>query len=132
MSPCFFLGVGVSGQDFPAHFIFELKQILRQKNIHHITAMTTWDQKQNHPLIKALENEFEVPLLAFSVAQLEEQTPFVANPSRKLYARLGCHSVAEAAAMAAAGEKAKLVMEKTICHKMSFAVACSASKDVRM
>jgi len=132
MSPCFFLGVGVSGQEFPEHLIFELKQILRQKNIHHVTAITTWNKKQNHPLIKALESEFEVPLLLFSVAQLEAQTPFLATPSRKLYERLGCHSVAEAASIAAAGEKAMLIIEKTICHRMSFAVAYSALKGVKM
>jgi len=122
-SPDFFLGIGVSGLNPSPDIILCIKDFLREAASEPIVGIATFDKKRNHPLINALATEFKAPLFLFSSSMLEAQKQRLATPCARLYARIGCHSVAEAAALAAAGEQARLVIPKTICHKVSFAVA---------
>jgi len=120
---CFFLGVGISGTDFAPEIIFSIKCLLEKSSIRPIAAIATLDKRRGHPLLATLSQEFNAEILLFPVRVLAAQRPRLANPQPSLYARIGCHGVAEAASLAAAGEQAKLVIPKTICHKVTFAVA---------
>jgi len=128
-TPSYFaLGIGVSGPDFSPDVIDTLKQALQQAAIRQIKAIATLDKRRDHPLIAALAKEFGAEIFAFSATMLERQRAKLANPSERLYQRIGCHGVAEAAALNGAGSTSWLVIPKTICHKVTFAVARASSE----
>ncbi len=64
-----------------------------------------------------------IPMLFFDAATLEKETPRIANPSDVVFARVGCHGVAESAALAAIGPEAELVLEKIKSAHATAAIA---------
>jgi cobalt-precorrin 5A hydrolase len=89
----------------------------------HITAVATLDVRAEEPAMLAVARHFSVPLVTFSAARLEAETPRLANPSDLVFAYTGCHGVAEAAALAQAGPDARLLVEKTKSAHATVAVA---------
>ncbi|WP_085525893.1 precorrin-3B C(17)-methyltransferase [Maritimibacter sp. HL-12] len=87
-----------------------------------IAAVATIDLKADEPAVNALARKLGVPLHLFTAAELEAQTPNLANPSEIVFAEVGCHGVSEAAALAAAPGSA-LAVEK---HKSANAT-CALS-----
>lgn len=88
-----------------------------------VTAVASIDSKSDEPAILAVSAHLGVPLKLFSAAALEAETPRLKNPSARVFQLLGCHGVAEAAALAAAGVSASLVVPK---RKSAFATAAIA------
>jgi len=119
----FFLGIGLSQQQNQAGVASHIAERMREAGIDSISGVATRQIFAHHPLILHLASFFDAGIFSFSLDELEAQTPRLANPSRLLYARIGCHSVAEAAALASAGVAAQLVIEKTTYQTMSFAIA---------
>jgi len=119
----FFLGIGVSGTGYDVQIIPHISHALAMAEIEHLDGIATIDKKAQHPLVIAVAAAFEAPIMSFSATELEAQTPHLASPSAALFARLGCHGVAEAAALAAAGAGGTLLIPKTTCHKATFAIA---------
>ena len=64
-----------------------------------LTALATAADKANHPALLQLAAELQLPIAPVNLPQLASQT---ATPSAHVPARYGTHSVAEAAALAAA------------------------------
>ncbi|MEM8731175.1 MAG: precorrin-3B C(17)-methyltransferase [Pseudomonadota bacterium] len=77
-----------------------------------LACIATIDLKADEPAMHAVARELDVPLRLFSAAELEEQADRLANPSEVVFAEVGCHGVAEGAALAAAGALAVLEVEK--------------------
>ena len=88
-----------------------------------IAAVVSVDIKADEPAIKALAAHLDVPFLVFDVARLEAETPRLANPSDVVYAEIGAHGVAEAAALAASGINGQLLVEKQKSASSTMAVA---------
>src|SRR3546814_1114385 len=65
----------------------------------------------------------DVPLRFFDAATLEAETPRLANPSDVVFAEVGAHGVSEAAALAAAGPDATLLVPKHKSQRATCAVA---------
>ena len=86
-------------------------------------AVATIFGRAEHPAIQLVAAYFGVPVIVFDAARLEQETPRLANPSVSLFERIGCHGVAEAAALAATGPKGRLVVEKTKSDGLTIAVA---------
>jgi cobalamin biosynthesis protein CbiG len=63
------------------------------------------------------------PLRLFDAETLEAETPRLANPSERVFRAVGCHGVAEAAALAAAGRTARLIVPKRRSGRVTCAVA---------
>jgi cobalamin biosynthesis protein CbiG len=84
--------------------------------------------RAEHPAVQGVAGYLGVPLLVFDAARLEQETPRLLNPSASLFERIGCHGVAEAAALAAGGQKAELIVGKTKHGGITLAVA---SMDVK-
>ena len=74
-----------------------------------VACVATIDIKADEPAMNVVAARLGVPLRLFSAAELEAQTPHLANPSDVVFAEVGCHGVAEGAALAAGGV---LVVEK--------------------
>jgi len=119
----FFLGIGLSRQQNRNDVASYIVECMRETGIDSISGVATRQAYAHHPLILHLASFFDADIFSFSLDELEAQTPRLANPSRLLYSRIGCHSVAEAAALASAGIAAQLVIEKTTYQTMSFAIA---------
>ncbi|SLN44650.1 precorrin-3B C(17)-methyltransferase [Roseisalinus antarcticus] len=77
-----------------------------------IAAVHTLDLKADEPAVISLAARLGLPLRLFDAADLEALTPRLANPSEVVFAEVGCHGVAEAAALAGAGEDATFVRPK--------------------
>lgn len=88
-----------------------------------VVAMASIDSKVDEAAILAVASHLAVPLQFFSAAQLEAETPRLENPSERVFALIGCHGVAEAAALAAAGPSSSLVLPK---RKSAFATVAIA------
>ncbi len=65
------------------------------------------------------------PARFFAPATLERETPRLPNPSPRVFHEVGCHGVAEAAALAAAGPDADLLVAKTKSLRATCAIALS-------
>lgn len=90
-----------------------------------IAAVTTLDLKADEPAVLALAQSLDVPLRLFAAAELEEETPRLKTPSDVVYAEVGCHGVAEGAALRAAGELGTLWYPKEKTANATCALAAS-------
>lgn len=76
-----------------------------------LDALATAEDKATAPALTALAKEMGLPIIAVPLAQLKTAA---ATPSPHVPARYGAHSLAEAAALAAAGSGAQLIATLTI------------------
>jgi len=88
-----------------------------------VAAVASIDSRRDERAILAVAGELGVPVTFFTAARLEEETPRIKNPSAIVFARVGCHGVAESAALAAAGAEAALVVPKIKSAHATAAVA---------
>lgn len=88
-----------------------------------IGSVASIDRRREAGLVAELARHFSVPEQYFDVARLELETPRLRHPSPALFRRLGCHGVAEAAALAAAGAEAILILPKTTGAGVTCAIA---------
>lgn len=93
-------------------------------------AIASIDARATEPAILALADRFAVPLLTFDAVRLETETPRVTSPSPDIFRLIGCHSVAEASALAAAGHGGRLVVEKHASRQATAAVVEAYSKQL--
>lgn len=88
-----------------------------------LSAVASIDSRSEEAAILAVAAYFSVPAVFFDAVRLEEETPRLRNPSAIVFARVGCHGVAEAAALAAIGDAAELVLGKIKSQHATAAVA---------
>jgi cobalt-precorrin 5A hydrolase/precorrin-3B C17-methyltransferase len=88
-------------------------------------AIATIFGRAEHVAVHGVAGYLGVPVVVFDTARLERETPRLMNPSASLYERIGCHGVAEAAALAAAGTEASLLVGKTKHGGVTIAVAAT-------
>lgn len=88
-------------------------------------AIATIFGRAEHIAVQGVAGYLGVPVVVFDTARLERETPRLMNPSESLFERIGCHGVAEAAALAAAGPRASLLVGKTKEGGVTLAVAAT-------
>ncbi|CAM8656946.1 CobE/GbiG C-terminal domain containing protein [Comamonadaceae bacterium] len=79
--------------------------------IAHLTALATAADKAHHPALLQLAAELQLPIHPIPLPALADQP---AAPNARVPERYGAHSVAEAAALAAAGAGATLPGRRSI------------------
>ncbi len=124
-APLFTLGLGCE-RGAPVDEVIALaEQALRDAGIdcRALACIVTLDVRLSEPAIVAAAGYFSVPLKVFPVAALEAETPRLKTPSNLVFAITGCHGVAEAAALAAAGETSDLIVPKLKSAHATAAVA---------
>lgn len=118
------LGIGFSNAAEPADVVELARQV---SSGHQIDAIATLASKRGSAVIGTLERLFNVPVFYYEPVDLETVTTRLENPSGMLFKRMGCHGVAEAAALLAAdhfsNEKAVLLVTKTVLKNASAALA---------
>lgn len=88
-----------------------------------VKAIVTIDARADDGIVSAVAQHYDCHVQSFSAAQLEAETPRLANPSDAVFRALGCHGVAEAAALAAAGPAGRLILPKTKGQNVTCAIA---------
>ena len=88
-----------------------------------VACVVSLDLKSDEEAVHALARDFGVPARFFTATELEAEAGRLANPSDSVFAAVGCHGVAEGAALAAAGDEGTLVVEKTLSGRATCAVA---------
>ena len=81
------------------------------------------DLKSDEPALHAVAEALGVPARFFDAAALEAEAGRLCNPSDLVFREVGCHGVAEGAALAAAGPRGVLVVEKTKSMRATCAIA---------
>jgi len=120
----FSLGVGCArGCDADELYDFVCSE-LRRHNVNPaaITVIASVDLKADEPAILALAARLDVPFRVFTAQELEKQTPRLANPSEIVFAEIGAHGVAEAAALSAGDDQATLFVEKQKSNNATMAL----------
>ncbi len=79
---------------------------------HSLACLASLDLKADEPAMLALAEAWQLPFRLFDAACLEAETPRLADPSETVFAEVGCHGVAEAAALAVVGSNGVLVVAK--------------------
>ncbi|MEM1049835.1 MAG: precorrin-3B C(17)-methyltransferase [Pseudomonadota bacterium] len=110
----FCLGVGASRHCPPEELIELAETALAEHRLAEgcLAGVFSVDLKMDEVAVQAVAERFDVPMRFFTADDLERETPRMANPSEIVFAEIGCHGVAEAAALAAAGETGTLVIPK--------------------
>ncbi|OCJ04396.1 precorrin methylase [Rhizobium sp. AC44/96] len=88
-----------------------------------LAVVASIDTRAEEPAILAVAERFSVPVLFFQAEALEAETPRIKNPSDIVFARVGCHGVAESAALAAIGPLGELLLPKTKSRRATVAIA---------
>ena len=91
-----------------------------------LAAVCSIDLKADETAIHAVAAHFRVPARFFDAATLEAEAPRLKNPSDVVFAEVGCHGVAEGAALAAVGASGELVVEKIKSKGATAAIARAA------
>ena len=109
-------GLGFRGQSSVASLRAALNAALATAQAAHgtaitLTALATAADKAAHPALLQLAAELQLPIAPIHLPQLANQA---ATPSAHVPARYGAHSVAEAAALAAAGPDSALVVGRCV------------------
>ncbi|MEO5375189.1 MAG: precorrin-3B C(17)-methyltransferase [Alphaproteobacteria bacterium] len=127
--PSLVVGVGCERGVAPG----ELSELVSRTLADHglaaqsVAAVTSLDLKADEPAVLALARALGVPARFFAAAALEAETPRLATPSDVVFRAVGCHGVAEGAALAAVGRDGRLVVAKAASERATCAVARAAT-----
>jgi len=88
-----------------------------------VACVVSLDMKADEPAVLALGKALGVPVRFLDAETLEAETPRLANPSEAVFRQVGCHGVAEGAALAAAGPDGVLTQPKRTGRRATCAIA---------
>ena len=127
--PVLALGLGCERNCDPAELIELVNTTLEQAGLSAdaVACVVSIDVKMDEPAVHAVAKALDVPLRFFNAAELEQQSPRLANPSDVVFSEVGCHGVAEGAALAAVGNDGDLRVEKNRSKRATCAVGFMGS-----
>lgn len=120
---------GVTGRDVETAVTSALGQLAeahRDGPRPELSALATWDLKGGEAGLTAAARSLRLPLALISAERLREAAPGIETPSRRVEALTGLPSVAEAAALAAAGPGARIVVARIVSGPVTCAIAETA------
>ncbi len=122
------LGMGCERHAKPEEAIALAEEALAKGGFarESLAAVCSIDLKADETAIHAVAAHFRVPARFFTAATLEAEAPRLKNPSEVVFAEVGCHGVAEGAALAAVGAEGELVIEKIKSRGATAAIARAA------
>ncbi len=123
--PVLALGVGCERNCPAEHLVEHALKTLEGAGLSHqsVGCVVSVDVKADETAVHALAAELGVPARFFTAQELEAQSPRLKNPSEVVFKEVGCHGVAEGAALAAVGGLGELVVEKQKTAKATCAIA---------
>ncbi len=123
--PSLAVGVGCERDADPAEVVDLVLGSLAAANLarESVAVVVSLDLKSDEAAVHAVAAGLGCGARFFDAATLEGLTPRLANPSDAVFAAVGCHGVAEGAALAAAGDGGVLVVPKRKSARATCAVA---------
>ncbi|WP_375688950.1 precorrin-3B C(17)-methyltransferase [Pseudooceanicola sp. LIPI14-2-Ac024] len=108
------LGVGCSRDCPPEELAGLVRAVLDEAGVAPgaLRGVFSIDVKADEGAVNKLARELGLPLRVFTAEELEAEAGRLATPSEVVFAEVGCHGVAEGAALAGAGAEAVLVVTK--------------------
>jgi len=123
------LGMGASSGVTLHELLALAEQVLAGGSCSRPDAIATLSTKRNEPVWAELASHYACALCFYDPRRLEQETPRLKNPSEAIFQAVGCHGVAEAAALAATGPRGFLVVEKTASARVTAAFAVAEPSD---
>jgi cobalt-precorrin 5A hydrolase/precorrin-3B C17-methyltransferase len=119
------IGVGCERGTDPAELDALVRETLAKAGLAAaaVAGVYSLDLKADEPAVHALASELGVTARFFDAQRLEAEAPRLANPSATVFAEVGCHGVAEGAALAPAGPQATLLVPKRKSARATCAIA---------
>ena len=110
----FIVGLGCARDATPDVLWEETQAALAEAGISKlaVACVASIDLKADERAMHYVAAQLGVPFRLFSATELEAEASRLANPSDVVFAEVGCHGVAEGAALAGVGETGQLVFEK--------------------
>lgn len=123
------LGVGCERGAAPDEVLALVERTLAESGLARaaVAGVFSLDLKADEPAVHAAAAALGVPARFFGAPALEAETPRLKNPSDVVFREVGCHGVAEAAALAAAGRDGALAVDKRRSPRATCAVAVAPS-----
>ena len=115
------VGVGCERGTDPEELIALVRKTLQENDIspERVAVVVSLDLKADEPAVHAVAKNLECFARFFDAATLEALTPKLKNPSEIVFQEVGCHGVAEGAALAAVGDSGILLVPKVKSSGMS-------------
>ncbi len=119
------VGIGCARGCPPDELVTLVRQALAEANLAEgsVAVVASLDLKADEPAMKAVAEALNAPFRVYSAAELETETPRLANPSDVVFAEVGCHGVSEGAALACVGPAGRLLVEKRKTANATVAIA---------
>lgn len=123
--PVLALGVGCARDCAPDELEALALRTLAEAGLSRdaVACVVSIDVKADEPAVHALAATLGVPARFFPAATLEAETPRLETPSDVVFAEVGCHGVAEGAALAAVGPEGTLAVAKRKTANATCAIA---------
>ncbi|WP_319495903.1 precorrin-3B C(17)-methyltransferase [uncultured Cohaesibacter sp.] len=121
------VGVGCERGVAAADLIGHIEMVLANNSLapEAIGLLASIDVKMDEAAIHAAAAHFGVPARFFTAEELEAQKDRLKTPSEVVFAEVGCHGVAEGAALAAVGAEGALLVAKVKSDKATCAIGLS-------
>lgn len=122
--PVLALGVGCARDCPPDELIGLARSTLAGAGLAEqaVACVVSIDVKADEEAVHALADALGVPARFFPAAELGAQAPRLQNPSEVVFREVGCHGVAEGAALAAVGLQGTLAVAKTRTGRATCAI----------
>ena len=119
------VGVGCERGTDPAEMTALVGRALSEAGLAAgaVAGLFSLDLKMDEPAVEAAAEELGVEARFFDAAELEAERPRLRTPSEAVFREVGCHGVAEGAALAAAGPDGELLVAKRKSRRATCAVA---------
>ncbi len=119
------LGLGCERGADPGELLTLARATLAERGLAEgaVAAVVSLDLKADEPAVHAVAEVFGVAARFFPAARLEAETPRLAQPSELVFREVGCHGVAEGAALAAVGAGGELIAPKAKSARATCAIA---------
>lgn len=123
--PVLALGLGCERDADPDEALALARRTLESHGLspQAVACVASLDLKADEPAVHAVAEALGVPARFFTASELEAQADRLATPSEVVFREVGCHGVAEGAALAAAGPDAVLAVPKAKSARATCAIA---------
>jgi cobalt-precorrin 5A hydrolase/precorrin-3B C17-methyltransferase len=119
------VGIGCERDADPAEVSELVDACLAAANLapQSVACVASVDLKADEPAVHAAARRLAVAPRFFPASVLEAETPRLAYPSDAVFREVGCHGVAEGAALAATGPAGRLIVAKRKSARATCAIA---------
>ena len=123
------VGVGCERGLDGSHLIELIQKVIDDNNLapESVACLASIDLKADEEAMHQAARHFGVPVRFHTAEGLEAETPRLANPSDVVFNEVGCHGVAEGAALASVGTDGSLLVPKVKTDKATCAIGLAAS-----